>query len=328
MGTAVVKFSEGEGADPSWGVLRGAVIHPLQGHYASHREIMEQYFSNRAGFDAAVEERSLPCAEVTWHSPISNDVQLYCQGLNYADHREESGLSDAHDEENLIFMKAPSSICGPNDTILRPAGCKLLDYEIELALVMKKGVPAPVSIAEADLPDYVGGLVLCNDVSARDIMFGSPMLQWFRGKSQRTFCPMGPVLYLMDKADFSKLYSLQLTLKLNGEVRQSASTDLLIHRPAATLEELAGFASFNAGDCLLTGTPGGVLAVGNLKAALAVLLNFKNDPKRRRKFTEAQLAQSKFLEPGDELELSICSADGSIDLGVQRNRIADAPAGE
>lgn len=324
MGTAVVNFSETGGATPSWGVLRGDAIHPLDVPVASHRELMDLYFSDREAFDAAVEERSLSCAEVTLDSPISTDVQLYCQGLNYADHRQESGLSDAHDEENLIFMKAASSICGPNDTILRPAGCKLLDYEVELALVLKKGASAPVSISESDLHQYVGGLVLCNDVSARDIMFGSPMLQWFRGKSQRTFCPMGPVLYLMDEADFSQLYSLQLTLKLNGEVRQSASTDLLIHRPAPTLEELSGFASFNPGDCLLTGTPGGVLAVGNLKVALAVVLNLKNDDKRRRKFTEAQLAQSKFLEPGDELELSIRSADGSIDLGMQRNRIADA----
>jgi len=164
---------------------------------------------------------------------------------------------------------------------------------------------------------------LCNDVSARDIMFGSPMLQWFRGKSQRTFCPMGPVLYLMDPDDFRQLLSLQLTLKLNGEVKQSASTDLLIHRPAATLAEISSFANLAAGDCLLTGTPGGVLVEGNLKAALAIILNLKNDKKRRKKFTQAQLAQTRFLEPGDVLELSIKTPDGAIDLGSQRNEIAD-----
>jgi 2-keto-4-pentenoate hydratase/2-oxohepta-3-ene-1,7-dioic acid hydratase in catechol pathway len=324
MGTAIVNFSRRNAEGASWGVLRDGVIHPLSAQYASHGQLMDHYFSDRAAFDAAAEERSFALEDVILNSPISNNVQLFCQGLNYADHREESGLSDARDEENLIFMKAASSICGPNDTILRPAGCQLLDYEIELALVLKKGAHAPVSITETDLPDYVGGLVLCNDVSARDIMFGSPMLQWFRGKSQRTFCPMGPVLYLLDGADFSELYNLQLTLKLNGELKQSASTGLLIHRPAATLEELSTFASFDAGDCLLTGTPGGVLASGNLKVALAVIFNLKNDAKRRRKFTEAQLAQSRFLEPGDELELTIRSEDGSIDLGVQRNRIADA----
>lgn len=173
------------------------------------------------------------------------------------------------------------------------------------------------------LAEYVGGLVLCNDVSARDMMFGSPMLQWFSGKSQRTFCPMGPVLYLMGEHDFDKLYSLQLTLKMNGQVKQSASTDLLIHRPAATLAELSTFVGFSSGDCLLTGTPGGVLVNADLKTGLAIVLNFKKDEKRRRKFTQAQLSHTRFLEPGDVLELSLKTPDGSIDLGCQRNEIAD-----
>jgi 2-keto-4-pentenoate hydratase/2-oxohepta-3-ene-1,7-dioic acid hydratase in catechol pathway len=285
---------------------------------------MACYFSAREAFEADVDERALAVDDVQFNSPISSDVQLFCQGLNYADHRAESGISDAHDEENLIFMKAASSICGPNEAILRPKDCKLLDYEIELALVMKQGVTESSSISEADLSQYVGGVVLCNDVSARDIMFGSPVLQWFRGKSQRTFCPMGPVLYLMDEQDFARLYSLQLTLKLNGEVKQSASTNLIIHRPAATLADLSTFASFSAGDCLLTGTPGGVLAGTNLKVAQAIILNLMNDQKRRSEFTQAQLDQTRFLEPGDVLELSIKTPDGAIDLGSQRNEIVDA----
>ena len=192
MGTAIVNFSEKGGQSASWGVLRDDLVYPIRMQYASHAELMDHYFSDRAGFDSGLEERSVSAEEVILNSHISNPVQLFCQGLNYAEHREESGLSDGQDEENLMFIKASSSICGPNETILRPVGCKLLDYEIELALVLKQEVTEPVSITEADLPDYVGGLVLCNDVSARDIMFGSPMLQWFRGKSQRTFCPMGP----------------------------------------------------------------------------------------------------------------------------------------
>jgi 2-keto-4-pentenoate hydratase/2-oxohepta-3-ene-1,7-dioic acid hydratase in catechol pathway len=155
-------------------------------------------------------------------------------------------------------------------------------------------------------------------------MFGAPMLQWFRGKSQRTFCPMGPVLYLMDEADFEKLYSLQLELKWNNETRQSASTAQLIHRPAPTLTSISQFADLYAGDCLLTGTPGGVLARSSLKVALAILGNFQNDAKRREKFTRAQLERTRFLEPGDVLELAIRSEDGSIDLGRQRNVIVDA----
>lgn len=323
MGISVVNYTAGDNADSAWGVLREGSIYPLQGPYADHREVMACYFSKREMFDAGVAQIPLKSDSIHLNSPISQNVQLFCQGLNYADHRSESGLTSAGDEENLIFMKAASSICGPNETILRPQGCELLDYEIELALVLKEDVSKPTKINESDLSKYVGGLVLCNDVSARDIMFGSPMLQWFRGKSQRTFCPMGPVLYLMDPDDFSQLLSLQLTLKLNGEVKQSASTELLIHRPAATLAEISTFANLTAGDCLLTGTPGGVLVGGNLKAALAIILNLKNDIKRRRKFTEAQLAQTRFLEPGDVLELSIKTADGAIDLGSQRNEIAD-----
>lgn len=323
MGLAVVNYQEPGRGGTAWGILQEGGIRPLATAYSSHREVMAHYFSDAAGFQSGISQRAVPAGAVKFESPVSADIQLFCQGLNYADHRVESGASTARDEENLLFMKAASSICAPNETILRPTGCQLLDYEIELGLVMKRDVDGPTDIHAANLSEYVGGLVIANDVSARDFMFGSPMLQWFRGKSQRTFCPMGPVLYLMDEPDFDKLYSLQLELKLNGDVKQSASTDLLIHKPAQTLAELSGFASFRAGDCLLTGTPGGVLAGTNLKVALAVVLNLKNDKRRREKFTRAQLGQGRFLEPGDELELTIRTADGSIDLGTQRNTIAD-----
>lgn len=326
MGLSIVNYSIVDSSESAWGVLREGNIFPLRGEYPSHREVMSAYFSNREQFDSCISEDALASEKVAFNSPVTSDVQLYCQGLNYADHRTESGVSDGHaeGEENLMFMKAASSICGPNETILRPRGCKLLDFEIELALVLKEGISQPVDIKESDLPRYVGGLVLCNDVSARDFMFGAPMLQWFKGKSQRTFCPMGPVLYLMDEADFQRLYDLQLTLKRNGEVLQSASTDLLIHRPAKTLSEISSYADIAAGDCLLTGTPGGVLAKANLKVGLSIILNFTNDEKRRKKFTEAQLAKARFLEPGDVLDLSIQTPDGAIDLGTQRNEIADA----
>lgn len=323
MGMSIVKYSEKNSRVECWGVLREGSIHQLKSHYPTHREVMARYFSERDVFESDIDSQAVDASDVVFRSPVANDVQLFCQGLNYADHRAESGAADAK-EENLIFMKAASSICGPSDTIVRPAGCQLLDYEIELALVLKEAVRKPVAISESDLPRYVGGLVLCNDVSARDLMFGAPMLQWFRGKSQRTFCPMGPVLYLMDPADFSQLYALELKLLMNGQVRQSATTDSLIHRPAETLSDISTFADIAAGDCLLTGTPGGVLAGTNLKVALAIIGNMKNDRKRRDKFTQAQLNRSRFLEPGDVLELSIRTPDGAIDLGCQRNEIADA----
>ncbi|MFK7977885.1 MAG: fumarylacetoacetate hydrolase family protein [Halioglobus sp.] len=324
MGLSIVNYTKNGGTGSLWGVLRDDGVYPLEGEFPSHHALIDSYFASRDDFTQRIGDTPQALDAVQFNSPVSENVQLYCQGLNYADHRGESGASDEGDEENLIFMKAASSICAPNADILRPRGCELLDYEVELALVLKKGIPDPVCIDAAGLQEYVGGLVLCNDVSARDLMFGSPMLQWFRGKSQRTFCPMGPVLYLMDEADFRYLNDLQLTLKWNGTVKQSASTELLIHKPAETLTEISTFAAMHAGDCLLTGTPGGVLAGANLKVALSILLNFTNDEKRRKKFTQAQLARTRFLEPGDVLELSIKSSDGAIDLGCQRNLIADA----
>ena len=111
---------------------------------------------------------------------------------------------------------------------------------------------------------------------------------------------------------------------MNGKVKQHASTSQLIHKPAKTLGDIAAFADVRAGDCILTGTPGGILAGHSLKAGLAILLNFTNDKKRRAKFVKAQKAQTTFLQPGDVLELSITSDDGSINLGQQRNVIADA----
>ncbi len=324
MGTSIVRYEDaGEGAS-RWGVLRGESIFAIDLDLGSHREVMRQYFNDRPGFDSAVSQVSIPLADAALHSPVFTDVQLFCQGLNYADHRKEGGLADGADGENLIFTKATSSICGPSDDIVRPRDCELLDYEIELGLVLKSDVQGPQSVAESDLEHLIGGLVLANDVSSRDDQFGATAMQWFKGKSYRTFCPMGPILYLLDAGDLAQLYQLQLTLTLNGEVKQNASTDLLIHKPAATLTEISSFADLRGGDCILTGTPGGVLLEMDLKSGLSIMLNMKNDAKRRAKFVAAQRAKTRFLQPGDVLELQIKSLNGNIDLGCQRNNIVEA----
>jgi 2-keto-4-pentenoate hydratase/2-oxohepta-3-ene-1,7-dioic acid hydratase in catechol pathway len=326
LGTSIVRFEATAVEGPRWGVLRDADIFVIDLEMGSHRDVMQHYFEDRAGFDAAVSLKPVLLTEVALCAPVSKDIQLFCQGLNYVAHRIEGGLDKGSaDDENLMFTKAPSSICGPNDDIVRPRGCELLDYEIELGLVMKSGLLKPRSVTEDDLENLIGALVIANDVSARDFMFGAPMMQWFKGKSQRSFCPMGPVLYLLDAEDLSQLYQLQLVLKLNGEVKQKATTDLLIHKPAATLAEICRFSDIRAGDCILTGTPGGVLVNADLRTSLAIIMNFKNDKKRRAKFVAAQLAQTQFMVPGDILELKIKSRDGSIDLGCQRNEIVEAP---
>jgi len=328
MGTSLVRYIGSEAATANWGVLKGSAIHRLSIDACHHRELMKCYFNDRAAFDEAIAADSVDQSAVEYLSPVSRDIQLIVQGMNYASHRAEGGVFNKEDkpeeeDENLIFYKAASSISKPNETIVRPKGIQLLDYEIELGFVMKKAITEPVAITEDNVGDYIGALVLANDVSARDAMFGAPAMQWFKGKSQRTFCPLGPVLYLLDKGDIKNIYNMELKLKLNGKLRQDSVTEQLIHKPPATLSEISTFTDLQIGDCVLTGTPGGVLMNLNLKTALAIILNMKNDAKRREKLTQAQLARESFLKPGDILELEIKSRDGTINLGCQRNEIVD-----
>ncbi len=282
---------------------------------------MDAWFSAPGEFISESLKR-IAVNEATLLAPVTRDIQIFCQGLNYASHQEEGGIK-ARKGENLIFSKPPSTISGPFDDIVRPRGCELLDYEIELALIFKQDLPPHTQVTADNLLDYVGGFTLTNDVSARDFMFGAPMLQWFKGKGQRTFCPTGPILYLLDATEVGLLSDLQLTLSLNGEVRQDATTDQLIFKPEETLTELAAITDVSKGDMLLTGTPGGVILNANLKVGMAILLNFTNDEKRRKKLVQSQQSV-RYLQPGDKLTLSLKSKDGLREFGAQNNEVRDA----
>ena len=149
------------------------------------------------------------------------------------------------------------------------------------------------------------------------------MLKWFKGKRQRTFCPTGPILYLMGTNELELLSNLKLSLSLNGEVRQDATTDQLIFKPDETLTELASFTGLKKGEMLLTGTPGGIMLNASSKAGLAIVINFTNDKNRREKLIKSQ-ADVRYMQPGDQLTLSLCSRDGTQDFGTQINTIRDA----
>ncbi|MEM1434898.1 MAG: fumarylacetoacetate hydrolase family protein [Pseudomonadota bacterium] len=322
MGLSIVRLEQPD-QNAVWGVVERDEIAILKHSYPSHRELMDAYFSDPDRFTATGLTR-VPLRDAQLLAPISRDVQIFCQGLNYASHREEGGVQSAKGQ-NLIFTKPPSTICGPSDDIIRPKGCELLDYEIELALVLKQDLTPHTPVTADNLLEYVGGFTLTNDVSARDFMFGAPMMQWFKGKGQRTFCPTGPVLYLLDPDEQALLSNLHLTLSVNGEVRQDATTDQLIFKPEETLTELSAFADVNKGDMLLTGTPGGVILNANLKVGLAILLNFTNDEKRRAKLKQTQRTV-RYLQPGDRLTLSLRNRDGSLDYGTQTTGVRDATA--
>ncbi len=320
MGICVIRFKESEEV-VRWGIVENNRVMPLSTHYASHRDLMDAFSDNPTSLQFSTEV-AVPLETLQLLSPVTSDVQIFCQGLNYASHQEEGGVKTGKGQ-NLIFTKPPSSICGPRDDIIRPANCQLLDYEVELALVLKRDVPADTEITNENLLDYVGGFTLANDVSARDLCFGAPMLQWFKGKGHRTFCPTGPILYLMESEEVDLLSNLRLTLSLNGESRQDATTDQLIFKPDETLTELASFTNLMKGDMLLTGTPGGVILNASPKVGLAIVMNFTNDKKRREKLIKSQKGV-RYLQPGDQLKLSLETKDGSRHFGSQVSTIRDA----
>ncbi len=216
----------------------------------------------------------------------------------------------------MIFSKAPSSICGPNDAIIRPENVNLLDYEIELGLVIRKKITQQTIVTEDNFLDYVAGLVLTNDVSARDVQL--TQLQWLKGKSYRTFCPVGPFFYLLEQEDVAKISNLELELKVNGEVRQAANTEQLLYKPVETLNELAQIMDLQVGDLVLTGTPGGVamqLSAEEMNCMTSLVAKFGE----KVDVIQRQHTLGNYLNDGDIIEATIVSADGSIDLGKQQN---------
>lgn len=298
-----------------WGVIRGAQITPIPGQYATTGDFIR---GTSLAELAALEGATLDLASVQLLSPVTRNQQFVCQGANYRQHMIESGLDPDVKSYNMIFTKAPSCIVAADSEVVKPRTVQFLDYEIELGLVLRKAIDRPVAVTAANLAEYVAGAVIVNDYSARDIQI--PQMQFYKGKSFRTFGPVGPWLTLLDAEGVAALRRLQLRLTVNGEVRQNDTTANLVYGPAETLTELSGVHGFEAGDLLATGTPAGcALSIPSpAKQKLGALL-----PERKKWeiFFKVQARRPQYLKPGDLVEASIRSADGAVDLGVQRNRI-------
>ncbi len=255
-------------------------------------------------------------------SPVTGDATLICQGLNYRDHAAEAGHHVR--KENLIFAKASSSLSGPYADIVRPSHVELLDYEVEVGVVLRKDIASGAVVDEDNVGSYVAGVVLCNDISARDVMFGASFLQWYQGKSYRTFCPAGPVLYLLEPSEVAAvLNSLEITLSWNGEQRQSAITSDLIYKPAETLTQLAEIMDLRRGDMVLTGTPGGVIAQGTPRLIEILKTRLLDDIGRRDDIRAEMRTLGRFLQAGDTLTLTLREAGSGLDIGGQHCRIVD-----
>jgi 2,4-didehydro-3-deoxy-L-rhamnonate hydrolase len=303
-----------------WGIVRSGLITPIPGNFDSTSAFIE---ANRVGQLAALTGPVVPESAVQWLSPVTQDQQFICQGANYRQHMIESGMNPDAKTFNMVFTKAASCIVPADSDLVRPRHVRFLDYEIELGLVLRQSISSRQSITDDNLHEYVAGAVIVNDYSARDVQI--PQMQFYKGKSYRTFGPVGPYLCLLERHEMGLLKKLRLTLTVNDSVRQSDSTSNLVYGFAETLSELSGVHDLRAGDLLATGTPAGcALSVPSpAKQRIGALLP---EASRWRLFMKIQSARSQYLKAGDIVESRIFSDDGAINLGTQCNRVVEEAA--
>ena len=183
-------------------------------------------------------------------SCITNPGKFVAIGLNFSDHAAETG-ADAPSEP-IVFMKATSSINGPNDDIEIVSGSKKLDWEVELGIVIGKETK---HISKEQAQNHILGYCLVNDISEREWQI-EKMGQWVKGKSHDTYGPIGP--YLVTKDEIADINNLKMSLDVNGTRMQTGNTSTMIFNVDFIVSYLSKFMSLQAGDIITTGTPPGV----------------------------------------------------------------------
>ena len=181
---------------------------------------------------------------------VGNVGKFICIGLNYSDHAAESGVEVP--PEPVIFFKATSAICGPNDDIEMPRDSSSLDWEVELAIVIGKDGKY---IDEKDAMQHIAGYCVVNDVSEREFQLHRSG-QWVKGKSADTFGPIGPWLVTRDEVPDPQ--NLNMSLSVNDKVMQNGSTSTMVYQVPFLVSYVSRFMSLQAGDVISTGTPPGV----------------------------------------------------------------------
>jgi 2,4-diketo-3-deoxy-L-fuconate hydrolase len=182
--------------------------------------------------------------------PIARPSKIVCIGLNFRDHAAESGMDLPH--EPVLFFKATTSLCGPNDDVMIPRGGTKLDWEVELAVVIGR-VARYVAVEHA--ADHVVGYALHNDYSERAFQLERGG-QWVKGKSADTFAPLGPFLATRDEV--GDIRDLTMWLDVNGTLRQRSTTAHMIFDVPALVSYVSQFMTLLPGDVISTGTPAGV----------------------------------------------------------------------
>lgn len=201
---------------------------------------------------AAIDPTTLPSVDAdTRLGPcVAGTGKFICIGLNYADHAAEAGLDLP--PEPVIFMKATSAICGPNDPIVIPRGSTKTDWEVELAVVIGKRAKY---VTQAEAMDYIAGFAITNDVSERSFQ-NERAGQWTKGKSCDNFGQIGP--WLVTRDEILDPQNLSMWLTVNGQMMQNGSTKTMVYSVASVVSYLSNFMSLQPGDVISTGTPPGV----------------------------------------------------------------------
>jgi acylpyruvate hydrolase len=209
------------------------------------RQIVQRYKKTPEG------ERIMtrPLDSVTLEPPIARPGKIVALGKNYVEHAEETGSKAP--EFPIIFAKFPSSVIGPDENIQIPSVSTMLDWEVELGVVIGKTCK---NVSEKKTLDFIAGYTVINDVTARDLQMNDG--QWVRGKSLDGFCPMGPCIVTTDElGDASKL---KMQTKVNGEIKQDSSTSNLMFNVRKIISYLSKSFTLEPGDVIATGTPAGV----------------------------------------------------------------------
>jgi 2-keto-4-pentenoate hydratase/2-oxohepta-3-ene-1,7-dioic acid hydratase in catechol pathway len=281
-----------------------------------------ELLADRSAIDAAAHRTDTVGVDtLVLRSPVTAPCRVIAQMTNYASHAKDAGM-DPTSLPLTFFRKSSASISGPFDDIVKPPHVRFLDYEVEIGLVIGRDVPVGTTISESDLPDYIAGLVVTNDVSARDIQL--PQTQFYEAKSYPTFTPVGPVLVLLDGDELKRFGDLRLQLRVNGDVRQNMLVEGdMIYGPLQALQSLARFQDLAAGDLVMTGTPVGT-ALSAPPKPIQMISALLPPAVKWNAFFKQQARNRKYLQHGDVVELTVATDDGVIDLSTQRTRVTYA----
>jgi 2-keto-4-pentenoate hydratase/2-oxohepta-3-ene-1,7-dioic acid hydratase in catechol pathway len=278
-----------------------------------------ELLAERAAIDAAVQSNDpVPVDSLELVSPVTKPCRVVAQMTNYASHVKDAGM-DPKTIPLTFFRKSSASITGPFDEILKPEHVRFLDYEVEIGLVIARDIPVGTTVSESNWSDFIAGLVVTNDVSARDIQL--PQTQFYEAKSYPTFTPVGPALVLLDGDELKRFGDLRLRLRVNGDLRQDRLVEGdMLYKPLAALQSLTRFQDLSAGDLILTGTPAGT-ALSAPPKPVEIIGNLLPPAVKWKAFFKRQAGNPKYLRHGDLVEAGVATDDGAIDLGTQRNTV-------